>query len=57
MAASAPGAGRRRALSRLLSFGKDGIGTSCEDAVTTEFADQICFVDGEFVRYPAGTRN
>jgi len=39
------------------SFGKDGIGTSCEDAVTTEFADQICFVDGEFVRYPAGTRN
>ncbi|HJQ96778.1 MAG TPA: type II secretion system protein GspG [Candidatus Polarisedimenticolaceae bacterium] len=40
----------------IYSFGKDGTGTSCEDGETTAFVDQICFVDGDFVRYPSGSQ-
>ena len=40
----------------ILSHGKDGIGTNCEPAVTTLFTDEICFVNGQFVRYPQGVR-
>jgi len=40
----------------IYSFGKDGTGTSCENALTTTFDDQICFADGEFVRSPEGTQ-
>jgi len=40
----------------LYSFGKDGAGTTCTAAVTTTFVDQICFVNGQFLRYPQGTQ-
>ena len=40
----------------LYSFGKDGSGTTCTQAVTTTFIDQICFVNGQFLRYPQGTQ-
>jgi len=36
------------------SFGKDGAGTTCTAGVTTTFVDQICFVNGQFLRYPEG---
>lgn len=38
----------------LASAGKDGTFESCEPAQTTRFDDDICFVDGRFVRYPEG---
>jgi type II secretion system protein G len=40
----------------LYSFGKDGAGNTCTAAVTTTFVDQICFVNGQFLRYPQGTQ-
>jgi type II secretion system protein G len=40
----------------LYSFGKDGSGTTCTAGVTTTFVDQICFIDGQFVRYPEGAQ-
>ena len=40
----------------LYSFGKDGSGTTCTAAVTSTFIDQICFVNGQFLRYPQGTQ-
>ena len=40
----------------LYSFGKDGAGTTCTAQVTTTFVDQICFVNGQFLRYPQGTQ-
>ena len=41
----------------LASPGKDGTFESCEPAETTRFDDDICFVDGQFVRYPEGQPN
>ena len=38
------------------SQGKDGTGTTCTAATTTTFNDEICFVNGQFQRYPAGTQ-
>ena len=38
----------------LYSFGKDGVGSSCEPAATVRFNDEICLIDGQFVRYPTG---
>ena len=38
------------------SFGKDGVGGTCETAQTTSFNDEICFANGQFVRYPQGTQ-
>ena len=42
----------------LSSLGKDGAadGTNCASAVTTLFAQDICFANGQFVRYPQGTQ-
>jgi Tfp pilus assembly protein PilE len=40
----------------LLSHGKDGTGDDCEPAQTVRFNDEICFVDGEFIRYPQGSQ-
>jgi general secretion pathway protein G len=40
----------------LYSFGKDAQGTTCTAAVTSTFIDQICFVNGQFLRYPQGTQ-
>jgi general secretion pathway protein G len=41
----------------IYSQGKDGTGTTCTQGTTTLFNDQICFVVGQFVRYPAGSQN
>ena len=38
----------------LHSFGKDGAGTTCTAGMTTTFAAEICFVNGQFIRYPQG---
>ena len=40
----------------LYSFGKDNTGTSCATGTTTTFNDQICFINGQFLRYPAGSQ-
>jgi hypothetical protein len=38
----------------VFSLGKDGVGMDCSPGQTIAFADQICFADGQFVRYPEG---
>jgi general secretion pathway protein G len=38
----------------LYSQGKDGLGSTCTPGTTTSFNDEICFVSGQFLRYPAG---
>jgi general secretion pathway protein G len=38
----------------LYSQGKDGIGNSCPPGTTSNFIDEICFVNGQFQRYPSG---
>jgi general secretion pathway protein G len=38
------------------SQGKDGTGSTCTAATTTTFNDEICFINGQFARYPAGTQ-
>ena len=40
----------------IYSTGKDGTGTSCTAGQTNTFIDQICFVGGQFLRYPAGSQ-
>ena len=40
----------------LYSVGKDGSGTTCTPGTTTTFNDQICFINGQFLRYPAGSQ-
>ena len=40
----------------LYSTGKDGTGSTCTAGTTSTFIDEICFVDGQFVRYPAGSQ-
>ena len=40
----------------IYSFGKDNSGTSCLTGTTTTFNDQICFINGQFLRYPAGSQ-
>ena len=40
----------------LYSQGKDGTGTTCTAGTTTTFNDEICFINGQFQRYPAGTQ-
>jgi hypothetical protein len=37
------------------SSGKDGVGSDCEPAATVKYNDEICLVDGQFVRYPQGS--
>ena len=39
------------------STGKDGQGSDCEPAITLRFNDEICFVKGQFVRYPSGAQH
>ena len=39
------------------SFGKDGSGTTCTAGVTSLFAAEICFANGQFIRYPQGVQN
>ena len=38
------------------SFGKDGSGSTCTAATTTSFNDEICFSNGQFIRYPEGSQ-
>ena len=38
----------------IYSQGKDGIGTNCPPGTTSTFDDEICFVNGQFQRYPSG---
>jgi type II secretion system protein G len=38
----------------IYSQGKDGVGINCPPGATSYFNDEICFVNGEFLRYPAG---
>ena len=41
----------------IYSTGKDGSGTTCTAGTTQLFSDEICFVGGQFLRYPAGSQN
>ena len=38
------------------SNGKDGQATSCAQAVTQNFNEDICFSNGQFIRYPEGSQ-
>jgi type II secretion system protein G len=40
----------------IYSQGKDATGTDCSPAVTNTFNDQICMINGRFLRYPEGTQ-
>ena len=40
----------------LYSAGKDGTGSTCTSGTTTSFNDEICFINGQFLRYPAGSQ-
>jgi general secretion pathway protein G len=40
----------------LYSTGKDGSGTTCTPGTTNTFNDEICFIGGQFLRYPAGSQ-
>ena len=50
-----PSAGRlERIQLHALFVRKDGVGSSCEPAATVRSNDEICLIDGQFVRYPTG---
>jgi general secretion pathway protein G len=38
----------------IFSFGKDGIGDNCAPEETVQYNDEICLINGRFVRYPSG---
>ena len=38
----------------LYSQGKDGSGSTCTAGTTSTFNDEICFINGQFARYPQG---
>ena len=40
----------------IYSFGKDGAGNTCTAGTTTLFNDEICFINGSFMRYPQGSQ-
>jgi type II secretion system protein G len=40
----------------IYSQGKDGVGSSCPPGTTSSFNDEICFVNGQFQRFPLGTQ-
>ena len=40
----------------LFSQGKDGATNTCAAAVTSTFNDDICFINGQFLRYPSGSQ-
>ena len=40
----------------IYSQGKDGTGSNCAPGTTNDFNEQICFVHGQFQRYPSGTQ-
>ena len=40
----------------IFSMGKDAAGNTCTTGTTSLFNDEICFVAGQFVRYPQGSQ-
>jgi type II secretion system protein G len=40
----------------IYSQGKDGSGNNCATGTTSTFNDEICFINGQFARYPQGTQ-
>ena len=40
----------------IYSTGKDGSGSTCTAGTTSTFNDEICFINGQFLRYPAGSQ-
>jgi general secretion pathway protein G len=40
----------------IYSQGKDGAGSTCTAGTTSSFNDEICFVNGQFQRFPSGTQ-
>ena len=40
----------------IYSFGKDGAGNTCTAGTTQLFNDEICFINGQFLRYPQGSQ-
>ena len=40
----------------LASLGKDGTANTCATGTIRTFIDDICFIDGQFTRYPAGSQ-
>jgi len=40
----------------IYSTGKDGTGSTCTAGTTTTFNSEICFINGQFLRYPAGSQ-
>ena len=40
----------------IYSTGKDGSGSNCAAGTTNSFNDEICFINGQFLRYPAGSQ-
>jgi type II secretion system protein G len=40
----------------IYSQGKDGTGSNCASGTTSNFNDEICFIDGQFKRYPSGVQ-
>jgi len=40
----------------IYSTGKDGTGSTCTAGTTSAFNDEICFINGQFLRYPAGSQ-
>ncbi|MDL2719134.1 MAG: prepilin-type N-terminal cleavage/methylation domain-containing protein [Acidobacteriota bacterium] len=40
----------------MVSYGKDGVSTAKNGGETTDFNQDIVFVDGQFLQYPAGSQ-
>ena len=40
----------------IYSMGKDGSGSTCTTGTTNLFNDEICFINGQFLRYPQGSQ-
>ena len=40
----------------LASLGKDGTANTCASGTIRTFNDDICFINGQFTRYPAGSQ-
>jgi hypothetical protein len=38
----------------IFSRGKDNLGNSCPPGTTSHFDDEICFINGQFQRFPEG---
>jgi hypothetical protein len=41
---------------RIISYGRDGATTGVACGTTTDFNDDIVYVDGSFIQWPEGTQ-